>query len=219
MNNNPFLQFYVFNRIWISVSLIVLGLGWGLSDNFTFAWIPLVVGVVLLLAHFLLGPIRLLQKSIENGDVALSQKVIDSVKYPNLLIKPVRSMYYMMQSQMAVGQKDFNRAEELIKKSTDLGMPMKDMDSMAIFQHGAISFQKGDYKSAIPKLREALSKGLPDADASASANLMLCSIFIQRKDNKTAKMHFKKAKEAKPKQAEILSQIKQIESYIHRIPG
>jgi Tfp pilus assembly protein PilF len=48
---------------------------------------------------------------------------------------------------------------------------------------------------------------------------MLCSVFIQRKDNKTAKMHFKKAKEAKPKQAEILSQIKQIESYIHRIPG
>jgi Tfp pilus assembly protein PilF len=119
---------------------------------------------------------------------------------------------------MAVSQKDFTKAEAMIKKSTDLGMPMKDMDSMAVFQHGAISFQKGDYKSAIPKLREAISKGMPDKDSLASAHLMLCSIFIQRKDNKTAKLHFRNAKEAKPKQPELLAQIKQIESYIHRIP-
>ena len=96
---------------------------------------------------------------------------------------------------------------------------MKDMDSMAIFQHGAISFQKGDYKTALPKLREAVSKGMPDADSMASAQLMLCSIFIQRKDNKTAKAHFKKAKDAKPKQAEIVSQIKDMEKYMNRLPG
>ncbi len=218
--NNKFLEFYVFNRIWISLGLILGGLAWGLSQNsFTFAWILITIGIILFLAHFLLGPIRLLQKSVESGDMVKSQRIIDSVKYPKLLIKPVRSMYYFIQSNMAVGQKDFAKAEAMIKKSTDLGMPMKDMDSMATFQHGAISFQKGDYKNAIPKLREAISKGMPDNDSLASANLMLCSIFIQRKDNKTAKLHFKKAKDAKPKQAEILSQIKQIESYIHRIPG
>lgn len=215
-----FLDFYVFNRVWISLGLIVLGLAWGFyGNNFTFAWIPIAVGIILFLAHFLLGPIRLLQKSVESGDIDKAQRVIDSVKYPKLLIKPVRSVFYMMQSQMAVSQKDFTKAEELIKKSTDLGMPMKDMDSMAVFQHGAIAFQKADYRTAIPKLREALSKGLPDNDSLASAHLMLCSIFVQRKDNKTAKMHFKKAKEAKPKQPELVSQIKQIESYIHRIPG
>lgn len=128
-------------------------------------------------------------------------------------------MYYMIQSNMAMSQKDFTKAEEFIKKSTALGMPMKDMDSMAIFQHGAISFQKGDYKTALPKLREAVSKGMPDADSMASAQLMLCSIFIQRKDNKTAKAHFKKAKDAKPKQAEIVNQIKDMEKYMNRLPG
>lgn len=214
-----FLEFYVFNRIWICLGLIIGGLVWGLADNFVFAWIPLAIGIILLIAHFLLGPIRLLQKTIESGDIVKAQNIIDTVKYPNLLIKPIRSVYYMMQSQMAVSQKDFNKAEALIKKTTELGMPMKDMDSMAIFQHGAISFQKGDYRTAIPKLREALSKGMPDNDTLASAHLMLCSIFMQRKENKTAKMHFKKAKDAKPKQAELVSQIKQIESYIHRIPG
>lgn len=217
--NTSFLQFYVFNRVWISLGLIVLGVVWGVLDSFTFAWILITIGVVLFLAHFLLGPIRLLQKSVEGGDFDLAMRVINSVKYPNLLIKPVRSMYYMIQSNMAVSQKDFTKAEELIKKSTDLGMPMKDMDSMAIFQHGAISFQKGDYKTALPKLREALSKGMPDADSQASANLMLCSIFIQRRDNKTAKVHFRKAKEAKPKQAEIIAQLKDMEKYINRLPG
>lgn len=216
--NNKFLEFYVMNRIWISLLLIGGGLAWGFMDSFTFAWILITVGVVLFLAHFLLGPIRLLQKAVESGDIDRAQKIIDSVKYPKLLIKPVRSIYYFIQSNMAVSQKDFTKAEAMIKKSTDLGMPMKDMDSMAVFQHGAISFQKGDYKSAIPKLREALSKGMPDNDSMASAHLMLCSIFVQRKDNKTAKLHFKKAKDAKPKQPELLAQIKQIESYIHRMP-
>jgi Tfp pilus assembly protein PilF len=53
----------------------------------------------------------------------------------------------------------------------------------------------------------------------ASAQLMLCSIFIQRKDHKTAKAHFKKAKDAKPKQAEILNQIREMDKYINRLPG
>jgi TolA-binding protein len=125
----------------------------------------------------------------------------------------------MIQSNMAMGQKDFAKAEEMIKMSTSLGMPMKDMDSMAIFQHGSIAFQRNDNKTAILKLREAISKGLPDSDSLAGAHMMLCSIFIQRKDNRTAKMHFKKAKEAKPKAKELIDQIKQMESYISRIPG
>jgi tetratricopeptide (TPR) repeat protein len=219
VGNNKLLQFYVFNRIIISLIFIIGGITWGMLDSFTFAWIFITAGVIMLLAHFLLGPIRLLQKAVEGGDMALAQKVVASIQYPGLLIKPVRSVFYMIQSNMAVSNKDFNLAEDLIKKSTSLGMPMKDMDSMAIFQHGAIAFQKADYKTAIPKLREALQKGMPDGDSIASANLMLCSIFIQRKDNKTAKQHFKKAKDAKPKQPEILGQIKDIEKYIHRLPG
>jgi hypothetical protein len=198
-----FLEFYVFNRVWISLSLIIGGIVWGVMDNWTFAWILVTAGVIMILAHFLLGPIRLIQKSVEAGDIAKAQKAIDSVKYPGLLIKPVRSVYYMIQSNMAMGQKDFAKAEEMIKMSTSLGMPMKDMDSMAIFQHGSIAFQRNDNKTA----------------SLAGAHMMLCSIFIQRKDNRTAKMHFKKAKEAKPKAKELIDQIKQMESYISRIPG
>ena len=219
MGNNKLLEFYVFNRVWISLLLIAGGIFWGVMDSFTFAWIIITTGVVMLLAHFLLGPIRLLQKTVERGDIAKAQQIIESVKYPNLLIKQVRSIFYFLQSNMALSQKDYARAETLIKQSTDIGMPMKDMDAMATFQHGAIAFQKADYKTAIPKLREAIKGGMPDNDSLASAHLMLCSIFIHRKDNKTAKQHFSKAKAAKPKQPEILSQIKEIEKYIHRLPG
>jgi hypothetical protein len=160
--NFKFLQFYVFNRVWISIGLIASGITWGIMDSFTFAWILITVGVILFLAHFLLGPIRLLQKSVEGGDFDLSMKVIDSVKYPGLLIKPVRSMYYMIQSNMAVSQKDFTKAEALIKKSTELGMPMKDMDAMAVFQHGAISFKKVIINQRCLNLEKLLSKGMND---------------------------------------------------------
>jgi hypothetical protein len=120
---------------------------------------------------------------------------------------------------MAISQKDFGKAEDLIKKSTELGMPMNDMNGMALFQHGSIAFQKGDNKMAITKLREAIATGLTDNDSLAGAHMMLCSIFIQRKENRIAKVHFKKAKEAKPKAKEIVDQINQMNSYISRIPG
>jgi hypothetical protein len=68
-----FLEFYVFNRVWISLGLITGGVVWGLSDNWTFAWIILALGIIMILAHFLLGPIRLIQKSVESGDIAKAQ--------------------------------------------------------------------------------------------------------------------------------------------------
>jgi tetratricopeptide (TPR) repeat protein len=213
------LDFYVFNRIVISIVLIGVGITWGILDSWTFAWFFVATGSIMLLAHFLLGPIRMVQKAVEKGDLEKAQKALSLVKYPSLLIKPVRSIFYMLQSNMALGNKDYSKAEEFIKKSTSLGMPMKDMDAMAVFQHGTIAFQKGDNKTAILKLREAISKGLTESDSLAGAHLILCNIFLTRKDNKTAKMHFKNAKSAKPKSKEILDQIKQLDSYIARIPG
>ncbi|MCU0327478.1 MAG: hypothetical protein MUE53_00650 [Chitinophagales bacterium] len=219
MKNYKLLEFWVRNRLWISALLIISGILWGVMDSWVFAWILVFIGVVVILAHFFIGPIVLIQKLFEIGAMDRAQSIINTVKFPNLLIKQVRSIFYFVQSNMAISNNDFSQAEAMIKESTKLGMPTADMDAMAAFQHGSIYFKQGSYKEAIPKLKSAIQKGLSDKDALAGAHMMLCNIYIQRKENKLAKLHFRNAKAAKPSNPDIKSQLKQIESYISRIPG
>lgn len=212
-------RFYTLYRAYLGVLLIGLGVLWGVLDDFTFAWILILVGLIFIAAHFLIGPIRLVQVAVEKGDLNEAQQVLDSIKYPNLLIKQVRSMYFFMQSNIAMSNKDYTKAEANIKKTTELGMAMSEYDGMAILQHGMIAFQKGDTKTALTKLREALKSGIPDKEAKAGALLTLCSISMNRRDFKGAKMYYKQAKDLKPTTKEIVSQLKELESYISRIPG
>nr|MDQ3048011.1 hypothetical protein [Bacteroidota bacterium] len=61
--------------------------------------------------------------------------------------------------------------------------------------------------------------GIPDKEHLAAVYMQLCSLEIQRNQNRLAKEYFKKAKAQKPKTEEIVKQIKTMEKQISRIPG
>ncbi|MEI9935548.1 MAG: hypothetical protein WDM71_12035 [Ferruginibacter sp.] len=44
---------------------------------------------------------------MEEGDMEGAKKVIDSIWFPNLLIKPVRSVYYTVKGNLAMVNQDF----------------------------------------------------------------------------------------------------------------
>jgi Tfp pilus assembly protein PilF len=82
-----------------------------------------------------------------------------------------------------------------------------------------VELRKGNTKEARKNLQEALKAGIPDNDSLAATHLQLCSMEIQRQQFRIAKEHFRKAKAAKPKNDEIVQQIKTLEKQIHRLPG
>jgi len=51
------------------------------------------------------------------------------------------------------------------------------------------------------------------------ANLQMCQIMMQKREFRSAKDFFRKAKAEKPTSKQVLDQIKQIEKYITRMPG
>ena len=59
----------------------------------------------------------------------------------------------------------------------------------------------------------------PDNDSQAAVYLQLASLEIQRNQNKVGKEYFRRAKALKPKAAEIVDQLKQMEKHVARIPG
>jgi tetratricopeptide (TPR) repeat protein len=206
-------------RLYVGIAMLVLGIVTNYYSSFWPAFPLYLIGVILIAGHFFFGPLRLIQEYMEKGDMEGAQKVLNSIKYPNLLYKPIRSVYYTLKGNVAMMNQDFDTAERSMKKGLDLGMPMKEAEGASLLQMGMLAMQKNDLKGAESYIRSALRKGLPDKENAAAANLQMCSLMINKREFRAAKDFFRRAKALKPTTPQIVDQIKQIEKYISRMPG
>lgn len=206
-------------RFYVGIAVFVLGVWINLVEGIGVAWILYLTGLLLIIAHFLFGTLRLIQSALEQGNIPKAEKTLRSIWFPKLLIRPVRSVYYTIQGNIAMSKKDFSGAETLIKKGLDIGMPMKEAEGSNLLQMSMLATQRGNTKEAESYVRSALSKGLPDKESQATAYLQMCSIMMNKRQFKAAKDFFRKAKELKPTTPEIVQQIREISKYISRIPG
>jgi len=214
-----FFNWIIKYRLQLGILFIVLG---GITNYYSGFWPAFtlyLIALVLIAGHFFFGPLRLIQEHMESGDMEAAQKVLASIKYPNLLYKPIRSVYYTLKGNIAMMNQDFDTAEINMKKGLDLGMPMKEAEGASLLQMGMLSMQKNDLKKAEGYLRSALQKGLPDKENKAAAYLQMCSLMMNKREFRAAKDFFRKAKALKPTTPQIVDQIKQIEKYISRMPG
>jgi len=208
-------------RLWLGVIFLIAAGFVHYQTSFWPSFILYLIGVVLIAGHFLFGPMRLIQSYMEAGDMEGAKKVVDGIKFPGLLIKPMRSVYYTIKGNLAMVSQDFDTAEKHMKKSLDLGggALTKQADGPNRLQLGMLAMQKGNIKEAEAYIRQALRSGLPDNENNAAAYLQLCSIMMNKREFRAAKEYFRKAKGFKPTTPQIVDQIKQIEKYITRMPG
>jgi tetratricopeptide (TPR) repeat protein len=216
---NQFRRFIVYYRIPLAAALLGLGFLIGFKVTWWIAWLPFLMAVLMVLAHFMVGPMTLIQGFIEQGDMEGAEKLIKRIKYPNLLYKPVRSSYYMLRANFSTIGDDLDKAEADLKKGLATGMPEKEYEGTAYLQLGSISYKKGNIKEASEHLRKAVQIGLPDKDNLATAYLQLSGISIQRRDFRSAKMYFAKAKSCKATNEQVVNQLKEMAKYMARIPG
>ena len=206
-------------RLLLGVFFLLLAIVVNIETSFWPSFILYLIALILIVGHFLFGPMRLIQGYMESGDMAGAQKVIDSIWFPGLLIKPVRSVYFTLKGNLAMVNEDYVNAEAHMKKSLSLGMPMKEAEGASMLQMGMLAVQKNDLKQAESYIRGAIRKGLPDKENQAAAYLQMCSIMMNKREFRAAKDFFRKAKALKPTTPQIVDQIKQIEKYISRMPG
>jgi tetratricopeptide (TPR) repeat protein len=206
-------------RLYIGILLLILAIVVNVTSGFWPAFLLYLIGVILIAGHFFIGPMRLIQGYMESGDMEGAEKILNSIRFPNLLYKPIRSVYYTLKGNMAMMKQDFTSAESNMKKGLDLGVPMKDAEGASLLQMGMLHMQKNDIKQAESYIRSAIRKGLPDKENSSAAYLQMCSIMMTKREFRAAKDFFRKAKALKPTTPQIVEQIKQVEKYISRMPG
>ncbi|MEN9964946.1 MAG: hypothetical protein RL582_2041 [Bacteroidota bacterium] len=211
---------YIKYRLWIGIVLVALAIYTNIEAGFWPAFIIYLLAVISILGHFLLGPMRLIQSAMETGDMEEAKRIVESIKFPGLLIKPIRSVYYTVKGNVAMANQDFESAEAMMKKGLSLGGSLtQQADGPSKLQLGMLCIQRGDMKQGESYIRQAIRSGLPDDDTNAAAYLQLCSIMMNKREFRAAKDFFRKAKGFKPTTPQIVDQIKQIEKYINRMPG
>ena len=208
-------------RLYIGLVLLALAVFVQYEAGFWPSFIIYLIAVILILGHFLLGPMRLIQSAMEAGDMEEAKKIVEGIMFPQLLIKPVRSVYFTIKGNLAMVNQDYDSAEKHMKKSLSLGggALTKQAEGPNKLQLGMLCMQKGDIRQAESYIRQAIRAGLPDKENNAAAYLQLCSIMMNKREFRAAKEYFRKAKGFKPETQQIIDQIKQIEKYITRMPG
>ena len=206
-------------RFWLGVLMLAVAVYVNIVAGFWPSFILYLIAVIAIAGHIFIGPMRLIQEFVEKGDMEGAEKVLDSIWFPNLLYKPIRSAYYTLRGQMAMMKQDFTTAEKHMKKSEQLGNPMAEAEGANKLQLGMLAMQRGDVKQGEAYIRQAIRAGIPDKDGAAMAYLQMCQIYMNKQHFKAAKDMFRKAKAEKPKNKDVVDQIKKLESYISRMPG
>ena len=213
-------KLYVKYRFYGAIVLIFIGILLHIFVHKGWQWSILLytIGISYILFDILIGPMRYLQKKVEAGDIDGAKEVMSWIKFPKLLIKPVRQGYYMLQSNFEMANQDLDAAEANIRKSlaNKSDMMGTSQEGVSYLQLGGIAMQKGDAKEALKNLKIALQKGLPDDDNLATAYLQICSIYAQRREIKVAKEYLRRANNLKVKNEEIKKHLKDINKQMAR---
>jgi hypothetical protein len=118
-----FYNWFIKYRFYLGVLLLIIAIVVNILTSFWPSFILYFAAVLMIGSHFFIGPLRLIQTYLENGDFEGAEKVLNSIWFPNLLYKPVRSVYYTLKGNIAMTKQDFDSAEKHMKKSLDLGLP------------------------------------------------------------------------------------------------
>ena len=76
-------------RLAIGIALIVIGIITNIYSSFWPAFLPYLIGVVLIAGHFFFGPLRLIQEHMEAGNMEGAEKVLSPrSNFPDCFINP-----------------------------------------------------------------------------------------------------------------------------------
>ena len=109
-------------NIYLRFALIALFLGGGIISSifisFVWGWIPIFIGLALLIGYILLGTVQSASNMLQTGDFIGAEDRLNLILMPNWLYVTNRAYYYIMKGTIE-GQlhKDMDKAEEYFLKA------------------------------------------------------------------------------------------------------
>lgn len=110
--------------------------------GFVWSWIPILIGLVLLIGYVLLGTIQSSAQLMQGGDLLETEKRLNLTLKPNWLYATNRAYYYLMKGTVAQGLGNMEEAEEYLKKAEAIDLPTDNEKAAVQLQMAGIAAQK-----------------------------------------------------------------------------
>jgi hypothetical protein len=130
------------------------GVALAFAFGFWYAFPFLLIGLLLLASYVLLGTVQSAAQLMEKQDFAGSNKRLDLTYFPQWLYKPNRSYYYMIKGSIAAQSKVYDKAEEFLLKSKEIGLPTGNEKAMVALQLANFSAMKNKWNQAQVYMKE-----------------------------------------------------------------
>ena len=139
-------------NIYLRFALIVVGLALGtglwLAYGFWYGFPFLLVGLVMLLGYLFLGTIMSSNQLLSKQQIAEAEARLKLTFFPQLLIVGYRGVFYMTKGAVEMQKKNFNEAEDWMKRSLASGLPSDNERGAALLQLCLISASKNNRQGA-----------------------------------------------------------------------
>lgn len=133
-------------NIYLRFALIVVFLIGGIVATpflgFVWSWIPILIGVVLLVGYLLLGTIQSSAQMLQAGDLIATEKRLDLTLKPNWLYATNRAYYYLMKGTIAQGLGNMDEAEKYLKVAETIDLPSDNEKAAVQLQMAGIAAQR-----------------------------------------------------------------------------
>lgn len=139
-------------NIYLKFALIALGLIGGIvlwvMYGFGYAWLPLLIGIILLISYFLLGTIQSASQLIQDMDYDGADERLNLTVKPNWLYVTNRAFYNIMKGTIAAAKNDQKTAESFFNTALNLKLPSDNEKAMVLMQLTSINANKNKWSAA-----------------------------------------------------------------------
>jgi tetratricopeptide (TPR) repeat protein len=139
-------------NIFVKFALIAIGFLGGIilwaTYGFAYAWIFLLLGVIMLASYLIFGTIQSASEKIQLQDFEGADKMLDLTYFPNLLYVTNRSIYYVLRGSIAAYRKDNKVAETYFNQALALKLPTDNEKAMVLMQMMGIQMQRQNWTGA-----------------------------------------------------------------------
>lgn len=140
-------------NIYLRFALIALFLGGGIVATFlvgfVWSWLPLLIGIALLVGYFLLGTVQSASQMMQMNDFLGADDRLNLTWKPNWLYVTNRAYYYILKGTIASQlHKDWAKAEEYLTIAEGLELPSDNEKAAVKLQLANIAATRNKWKEA-----------------------------------------------------------------------
>jgi tetratricopeptide (TPR) repeat protein len=146
-------------NIYLKFALIALFLGGGIVLSFLYgfwyAFILLLIGVLLLVSYLMLGTIQSAAELVQLQQFEAAEKRLNLTLTPKLLYVTNRAFFYILKGSFALNRKDQDEGETYFNKALGLKLPSDNEKALILIQLASINATKSKWTAAQKYYKDA----------------------------------------------------------------